>query len=980
MFKRKRVNVAALIAIGAASLPVWAQDAQPQQLERIEVTGSRIKTVNTETVSPVVSLSAEAIKIEARRDVEGLLNNLPQVFADQGGEVSNGSTGTATVNLRGLGASRTLVLVNGRRLPAGSPRSLPADLNQIPVSLIKRVEVLTGGASGVYGSDAVAGVVNFIVNDRFEGVDLDLNYQFYNHQQHQDDIASIIAGRAATNPTAFAVPGNKDSDGKTRDFALTIGSNLAGNKGNATLFVSHKVTDALAESERDFSACALNYNAAKGAWTCGGSGTSYPGRFLNQDTGKSFTVADANGGVRPWVAATDQYNFAPTNYFQRPSDRTTAAAYIHYDVNDMAKLYTELNFHDDHTVAQIAPSGLFGLDLSGPNAVKFENPLLSQAWKTTLGLNKPGDTANLLIFRRNVEGGGRQDDIRHTSYRGVIGVKGDLNNAFGYDAFVQIGRVVYQETYLNDFSNRRSQLAMDVVTDPASGNPVCRATLNGTDSSCVPYNIWALGKVTPGSLAYASTPGFQKGFTSQAVTGFNINGDLTDYGVKVPLASSGLAFAAGLERRTERMRLDTDAEFTTGDLAGQGGPTIGVAGKYDVNEFFGELRLPVIEKKPFAEALNLSASYRRSSYSTGPVANTYGLGLDYKPVQAIGFRGSYQKATRAANIVELFSTQSLGLYDNDADPCAGANVGGKAQGGTGATLAQCQNTGVTAAQFGNIVDSPAGQYNQIGGGNPALKPEQSKSVTFGVVLTPVRDLSVTADYFNIKVTDTISSFAAPVVLQQCLDTGNPVFCSLIHRDGLGTLWATPQAYTTVLNQNIGRLQTSGVDVGADYGLKLTGYGKIDFSFLGTYLTKLETEDIPGLPSYDCVGYFGNTCGTPNPKWRHRLRTTWTTPWALQFAATWRHMDKVQLDAASSQSRLTGSTASQVPFLGARDYLDLAVAYNLNKAVTMRLAVNNLLDRDPPIRTQGSGLTNGNTYPTVYDSMGRRVSLNVNFRF
>jgi iron complex outermembrane receptor protein len=191
MFKRKSVNLAALLAIGAISAPAFAQQAQPaqpQQLERVEITGTRIKTVNTETASPVISLGAEAIKIEARRDVEGLLNNLPQVFADQGGEVSNGSSGTATVNLRNLGADRTLVLINGRRMPAGSPRQLATDLNQIPVSLIKRVEVLTGGASAVYGSDAVAGVVNFVMNDKSEGVDLDLNYQFYNHQQQQDGI------------------------------------------------------------------------------------------------------------------------------------------------------------------------------------------------------------------------------------------------------------------------------------------------------------------------------------------------------------------------------------------------------------------------------------------------------------------------------------------------------------------------------------------------------------------------------------------------------------------------------------------------------------------------------------------------------------------------------------------------------------------------------------------------------------------------
>ena len=196
MFQRKRVNIAVLIALGMP-LVAMAQET----LQRVEITGSRIKTIDTEGASPVVVMTAETIKAEGIRTTEGLLNNLPQVFADFGGSVSNGATGTATVNLRNLGSSRTLVLVNGRRLPAGSPRSLAADLNQIPVSMISRVEVLTGGASAVYGSDAVAGVVNFILKDNFQGVEFDANYSFFNHQQQgTGGIAGVVAGRALTNP------------------------------------------------------------------------------------------------------------------------------------------------------------------------------------------------------------------------------------------------------------------------------------------------------------------------------------------------------------------------------------------------------------------------------------------------------------------------------------------------------------------------------------------------------------------------------------------------------------------------------------------------------------------------------------------------------------------------------------------------------------------------------------------------------------
>ena len=977
MFKRKSVNLAALLALGAISAPVLAQQAAPaQQLERVEITGTRIKTTNTETASPVITLSAESIKIEGRRDVEGLLNNLPQVFADQGGEVSNGSSGTATVNLRNLGADRTLVLINGRRMPAGSPRQLATDLNQIPVSLIKRVEVLTGGASAVYGSDAVAGVVNFVMNDKFEGIDLDLNYQFYNHSQQADNIQSILRTRSATNPAQFRVPGDVNHDGAVKDFALTMGSGFANNKGNATLYVGRKQTDALLQSERDFTACALNYAAATGTFTCGGSGTSFPGQ-INDFSNYALTVADANGKTRPYVGATDQYNFGPTNYFQRPSNRTTAAAFMHYDVSDMARVYAELNFHDDRTVAQIAPSGAFFSQVT----LDFANPLLSQDWRNAFNaaniadglgtFNKAGDKHTTFVARRNVEGGGRQDDIRHTSYRGVIGVKGDIGSSFGYDAFVQSGKVVYQQTYKNDFSITRIGRALDVVAD-GTGKAVCRSTLDGTDPNCVPWNIWSLGKVTPEALNYVQTPGFQKGFTSQGVVGFSVNGDLTDFGVKSPLASSGLGFAVGAERRTEKMELSTDAAFTTGDLAGQGGPTIGVGGAYAVNDVYAEMRMPLIEKLPLAEQLNLTATFRRSNYSTKQTADTFGVGLEYSPVKMVKFRGSYQEASRAANVIELFSAQSLGLYDNDADPCAGARPT--------ATLVQCQRTGVTAAQYGRIPDSPAGQYNQITGGNPNLKPEVATSTTFGVIFQPMRDLSLTVDYFNIKVEDTISSLGSTTILQQCLNTGASNFCSLIQRDQVGSLWLTPNAFIRSTNTNIGSLETEGVDLGADYRLALPGLGRMDFSLVGTFLNKFTTEDIPGLAKYDCAGYFGDTCGTPLPQWRHKLRVTWTTPWDVQLAATWRHIDEVEFDKRSSQSRLTGATGAQVPFLGARDYLDVAAAYNLTKNLTLRLAVNNLLDKDPPIRTQGAGFVNGNTYPVVYDAAGRRISINLNAKF
>ena len=963
MFQRTKLCAGIVLAFSGSAmlaLPAYAQDGQ-----RVEVTGSRIKTIETEGTSPVVTLSKEAIQVEGVRNVETLLNNLPQIFADQGGQVSNGASGTATVNLRNFGADRTLVLVNGRRLPAGSPRQLAADLNQIPVSLIKKIEVLTGGASAIYGSDAVAGVVNIILEDKFEGIAIDLNHEFFNHSQH-NAIADVVKARG------FTVPGDKSADGKVTDFSLTIGGNFADGKGNATVFLGHKQDQALLQSERDFTACALNAGAA---WSCGGSGTSFPGQFTDF-ANYALTVANAQGGVRNYSGATDAYNFGPLNYFQRPSDRYTFAAMAHYDINDAARVYTEMSFHDDRTVAQIAPSGLFFF----PATISYDNPLLSQAWKDAfhaanqangLTFNKSGDTHSLYIARRNVEGGGRQDDIRHTSFRGVIGVKGDIDKVWSYDLSAQAGKVVFQETYKNDFSNARIGKALDVVLD-ANGKPVCRSALDGSDPNCVPYNIWSLGKVTPEALGYLQTPGFQKGFTSQQIVTGSISGDLTAYGIKTPWARGGLSLALGAERRSEEMDLSTDSAFTTGDLAGQGGPTIGVGGAYSVNDIFAEARLPLIEKAPWAELLAANVAVRYSDYSTGQTTSTYGLGLEWAPTKSLKFRASTQSAARAANIVELYSAAGLGLYDNDADPCAGANPT--------ATLIECQRTGVTAAQYGKIPDSPAGQYNAIFGGNPALKAEKSSSWTLGIAFNPITDMNVTLDVFHLKVKDVIGSLSPTTTLTECLTTGNPAFCNLINRDGIGSLWATNNAFILANNLNLGMRSTEGLDVSADYRMKLQGMGRLDFQFVGTWLKNFMSEDVPGLGSYDCAGYYGATCGTPLPKWRHKLRTTWKSPWDVDLALTWRHIDSVDIDTSSSDPHLSGNFSDLVKTLGSRDYLDVAASYKLNKNVTLSAAINNLLDKDPPIRTNGAGFVNGNTYPVVYDAMGRRISLTLNAKF
>jgi iron complex outermembrane recepter protein len=963
-FARKSCVIATEVALALMAAPVaMAQQTAAESKERIEVTGTRIQSPNIESTSPVAVITAEDIKFEGVRSAESLLNNLPQVFADQGGNVSNGASGTATVNLRNLGADRTLVLVNGKRMPAGSPRLYATDLNQIPLPLVERVEVLTGGASAIYGSDAVAGVVNFIMRKDFEGVQGEVNYSFYNHTQG-NAVAALVEARHAVNPTNYNVPGDVSRDGEQTDVSLTIGGNFANNKGNATVFFGYKKDNAVLQAARDYSACTLGSTAA--GFNCGGSGTSFPGQFVT-DTGV-FTVANAAGGTRPYSSTTDAYNFGPLNYYQRPAERYEFSAFAHYDINPSVRVYGEFMFHDDHTVAQIAPSGLFGV----LTTQSFENPLLSAAWRQAIGLTGPGTTGDVIILRRNVEGGGRQDDIRHTSFRSVVGVKGDIFKNWDYDLYAQTGKVLYQEIYRNEFSITRTGRALDVVAD-AQGNPVCRSFLDGSDPNCRPYNPWALGGITTDALNYLQTPGLQKGFTSQSVQGGTLSSDLASYGWKMPGAKSGLGVAIGIERRVEKLELETDAEFSTGDLAGQGGPTIGLGGQYDVKEIFGELRLPIMEGKPMAELLSVNGSYRYSDYSTGKSTDSFGLGIEWAPNKIVKARGSYQQAVRAANVVELFTARGNALFDNDEDPCAGATPT--------RSLAQCQRTGVTATQYGHILDNIAGQYNYLQGGNPNLEPETAKSYTAGIVLTPTRNLSATIDYFNIKVDDIISNLPPTTILSQCLDTGNQQFCNLIHRDSLGTLWLLPSAFIEATNQNLSKWKTSGVDVTVNYNWPMGGYGKLGINLIGTWLKEFKQEPIPGLGEYDCAGLYGPTCGTPLPEWRHKLRFTWNTPWNVDASLTWRYMSSVLLDRTDSNPLLAGTVNPVDRELGAQNYLDIAAQWAITKQVTVSGGINNLTDRDPPLSAQvGAGFGNGNTYPQVYDALGRRIFMNLTVKF
>ena len=949
--------------------------------EEIVVTGSRIAVPNQTSISPVTFVSAEAIQQTGVTRVEDLLNQLPQVFADQSSTASNGADGTASVNLRGLNAKRTLVLVNGNRMGPGDPTTGgQADINMIPVEMVDSIEILTGGASSTYGADAVAGVVNFKLNDHFEGVKIIGDLGIYQH--HNDDPEGVKEAIAASG---FTQAPNSVWTGAQRSIGVIAGVNTPDGNGNATVYLTYRNVLPVLQSEYSYSACTLGSgflagpSSTGGKFVCGGSPTSYPGSLINLTTGAEATIGPG-GSVVPGLKL---FNYGALNYYQRPDERYTAGAFLHYDFNDHAKVYANLMFMDDYSVSQIAPSGNFANN--GP--FDCANPFLSAAERGFFGcVGTTGTTnPNVIMARRDVEGGNRLNTLEHMDLHEVLGVKGKIDDAWSYDASVQYSLVDLTSVVQNYFSVNKLNNALNVVD--VGGVPTCTITVT-TGAPCVPYNVFTPGAVTPAMLNYLYAPGLQVGRITQSDVLVNFTGDLGKYGMQLPTAKSGLAVNFGAEYRDAVSSVQDDEELQTGDLAGTGGPTLPVSGGLIAREGFIEGRMPLAEDLPGAQSVNLEAGYRYSSYNLGFDTNTYKIGLDWAPVQDIRLRGSFTRAVRAPNVVELFAPAAIGLDGTYAtDPCGGT--------APAFTLAECEKTGVSAAQYGHIVQNPAGQYNGFLGGNPALGPETALTTSVGLGWTPsfVPNFRMQVDYYNIKIENVIQSIGGVTILQSCATAG--IDCDLIHRGTGGTLWAQNNGFIVDTNENTGLLQERGLDVDVGYRLDMAAFGKGMFGLQGTYISAYDVSPIINNTAFEfnCSGLYGPACssptsgaGEPLSRWRHRFTATWQTPWqAAEVTIAWRYFAGVKFEELSANPNLAapgggtvanGGVSNTNAFLPSVSYFDLTSAIKVADKVQVRVGVNNLFDKDPPVvggsTTASPPTYNGNTFPSYYDSLGRFI--------
>jgi outer membrane receptor protein involved in Fe transport len=952
---------------------------------------------------------------------EDLLNNLPQVIAEQSSGTSISSNGTATVSLRGLGSQRTLVLVNGKRLMPGAGLgptvANSADLNQIPADLIERADVLTGGASAVYGADAVAGVVNFVLNTHFEGVKLDADYGFGRHSNSNSTFLADLAIQGDPPP-----PSTVDA-GFSKDINFVAGSNFADGKGNATVYATYRKDGPAVGYQYDFAGCTLNTpgklptTAAKNHLSCGGSSSSATGRFLLLGaTAKSnfATLADntvsKNGLFDPYSSA-DSYNYGALSYLQRGADRYTAGAFLTYDINDKTSAYSEFMYARNSSSANYGASGLFAF---GTPVVSCDNPLLTAAEVGTLctpgniaanqatfgpqnlGANPLGGNPNvtgrnILLYaaRRSVETGPRIDNYLSNSFREVLGLKGKFNDAISYDVYGQVGITTMQDVENGFLGTQQINRALNVVTGP-NGQPVCASALNGDDPACVPWNIWSPGGVTAAQLAYLQVPSGYQVTTKEYIVDASVTGDFGKYGVQLPTANSGLSVALGSEYRQERYTFTPDYIFQNGFDSGGNGAQAPIDGGFHVSEVFTEFRMPLIEGKPLAESLSVEGGYRYSSYTSGFNTNTYKFGVEWAPITEVKLRGGYNRAVRAPSVGDLFSPGVVGA-GGTADPCWGGAVGQTTPGtGTvnGHDFAFCQATGVTAAQFGHILANPAAQINTSVSGNINLKPEIADTFTYGFVVTPLHGLIASADFYYIKIENAIESLSSNTIINDCGVSSNALLCGLIHRGAGGSLWFNNADFVNAQEENIGAISTKGIDLTSSYHWDAGAFGKFGFNLSGTRVLNYFTRPVPFGGAYNCAGYYGTTCLAPTPHWRHVFNTDWQAPWlGFDLNLRWRYIGPTQSDRVSQDPQLSQAYFAGTSRIGGYSYLDLSASMPVaSTGIDLRVGVNNLTDKPPPIVANGNysdcpnTSCNDNTWVGTYDTLGRYLYARLSIKF
>jgi iron complex outermembrane recepter protein len=948
----------AVAGLLASAHPVVAQE-QKHELDEVVVTGSRLVRSDLSAPSPTTVINEEAVRLSGDATVEKVLNELPQLSAGNNSSVNSaGGSGVLTANLRGLGNTRTLTLVNGRRfIPANGAGSV--DLTTIPNALVQRVDVITGGASAVYGSDAIAGAVNFILRKDFEGFDFS---------------------------TQFAQ--TSASDGKQVNFDAMFGTNIGEDRGNITLFASRSTRDPVMMQDRDFSAVPLNANLGPS-----GSGNIPGGRVglsaaqlatLNLGSGPGVIPTgpdgcttpvnsirfDANGRVMRHCDPETLYNYAAGNYLLRPLERWQLSGLAHYQITDSIETYLEAHYALAQNEFQQASDSLS--IVTGTNSY-FEvlnyatNPVLSADVRTLFVNNPqifdPMGTGNARIpggiARRVNELGLRNFAFERDTIGSTVGLRGDFGvgeHTWQWDVFGQYHRSGTDETVRGTMSPARMSLGLNSTTN-AAGQVVCVTPVFG----CVPVNPFGLDSISPAAAAFISPARSSSDLFERTVAGASLAGEFLE------LPAGPVSAAIGIEYRSD------DYEFMPGatDLALEyGSASRGItAGRYDVSEVFGEVRVPLLSEKPFADVLAIEGAIRYSDYSNFGGANTWRAGLEWGPVDWLRFRSAYNVAIRAPAISELYAPVTEGFSPGN-DPCAAIRNPSQAQ------RDFCVQQGVPAAEANSFVQAALG-FSQLSGGNPDLREENSETLTFGAVirLPWVERFNIAVDYYDIQVDDAVATMNAQTTLDVCyqlLDANSEPCRAITRLPNNGQIYQVRAS-----NSNIGSLAVEGIDLTLDYTFGLgggigDGGSEIGLMLQSGWLFERESQ-IVGAQPIDCAGFFGSCTaqgagGSPDFK-------------AL-FAGTWNTgplMLRTQLRFFDGLKPLPAIAASTPVVAGSVLYVDLVGQYNFNDTVELYAGVDNAFDEDPPLLTSSWG-GDANTDVTLYDVIGRRYFMGLRVHF
>lgn len=907
-------------------------------LEEIVVTGSRIARRDFTSTSPILTVSRETLNSAAQPTLEEVLNQIPQIVPDFERTANNPGDGTARLNLRGLGANRTLVLLNGRRLaPSGVGTSI--DVNNLPQMLIDRVEIITGGAAAVYGSDAVAGVVNFITRDDFDGFTVD-----------------------ATGYTT------EQGDGAIYDVNLSFGHNFANGRGNVTLYGGYYNRDSLFASRRQLSAVPIR--DANGMLTEDGS-LATPSSVVTFPPvdfggGPAMTTFDTNGLPIEFMDPADRYNFAPLNYLQTPLERTAIGALFAYEIGESSEVYAELSYTRNESVQNLAPIPVSNLYLTN-----LDNPVLDPATQQFFADNfappfLPPGMAGFFLSRRLEELGPRIFDRERDYSRIAAGLRGAINNDWDYDVWLTYTKNDENAHLENGASAARFQQGLFV--DPGTGQ--CFDPGN----SCVPLNIWGAGLLSTAGVDFLRLPDLVNTTSREQklVSGY-VRGSPMD------TWAGPLKVAIGAEWRSDDGSFRADDALFGGDALGYRG-SAGVDGRESVIEIFSEASVPLVSNAPLAKYLGIELGARYSEYDNAGSVGTYKFGGEWRPVEALQLHAMFQHSVRAPNLAEAFQERFVETFayvgSNPAeDPCS-ASADPVANGNVDA----CVATGVPLNQIGIFEATVGIPTSFVRGGNPNLKPEKADTFTVGAAVTlgDSESWQISLDYFDLEIEDTIGALVATV---SCFDPANSqnLYCDHFTRDVNN--YNVIELLETQTNR--GGQRTTGFDTQIAFGTELPGMGTLNANLVWTHTSRNDVKELPFGTALRCAGRFGFPCneaadGMTYPEDRVSANASYLSG-DLGVYLNWRWIGGTD-NAAFLVSEFLGTPDPDLVItdVASASYIDMGVGYQLTEHLYARLNVSNLLDRDPPL--MADAVVSNNTDTRLYDIFGRSYSLSVSYRY